>query len=225
MKIEGEEWDNLAGSAANRSNVYGLLAIIYIKEPTTDLLRRIKDPQLLGVFSNLGISFDEEFLDRPEEELLETLAVEYAALFLGPGKHISPHESVHRNDSEGGMLWSADTVKVKEFIESSGFAYQSDYSGLPDHIGVEFHFMHEVTGQEARAWREKKRDEGLRCLEIEKKFIKEHIMKWVPAFCDKVIKFSEHSFYREMALLTKNFVEFEVENMDSPLSRSATLEP
>ena len=109
-----------------RSNVYGLLARMYRSEVTPDFLPRVRDPQFLGVLRGLGASIGEEFFQRPEEEVLEDLAVEYTRLFLGPGRHIPPYESVHheRNDGDWGRLWGADTVAVKAFIEAAGLAYQ-----------------------------------------------------------------------------------------------------
>jgi TorA maturation chaperone TorD len=44
---------------------------------------------------------------------------------------------------------------------------------------------------------------------MEKMFIEEHLIKWVPVFCDRIISEAELSFYREIAKVTKNFMEFE----------------
>ncbi|GBE05880.1 hypothetical protein BMS3Abin10_01521 [bacterium BMS3Abin10] len=52
---------------------------------------------------------------------------------------------------------------------------------------------------------------------MEKKFIEEHLLKWIPIFCDKVITWAELPFYREMAKLTKFFIEFENEGKDKYL--------
>ena len=197
--------------ARQRSNVYGLLATVYRQEVTSGLLQQIKDPQFLGVLSALGIQLGDDFFQKHEGELLEDMAVEYTRLFLGPGKHISPHESVHhqRNDAEQGQLWGQSTVEVKRFIESSGLDYRSEYRGLPDHISVELEFMQQVTLREEQAWREEDKDQALYCLKIEKKFIEEHLIRWIPIFCEKVIREAELPFYREMAALTRNFMEFE----------------
>ncbi len=93
--------------AGQRSAVYGFLAMVFRKELTSDLLDRIKDPAFGQVLSDLGVNLGDEFHAKPKEELLEDLAVEYTALFLGPGQHISPHESVHheRPDGKWGKLW------------------------------------------------------------------------------------------------------------------------
>ncbi len=212
-KTENQE---MTAVARQRSNVYGLLATVYRQEVTSGLLQQIKDPQFLGVLSALGIQLGDDFFQRNEEELLEEMAVEYTRLFLGPGKHISPHESVHHqgDDAQQGQLWGESTVEVKKSIESSGLDYRSEYRGLPDHISVELEFMQQVTLQEEQAWREEDKDGALYCLKIEKKFIEEHLIRWIPIFCEKVIREAELPFYREMAALTKSFIEFENKEID-----------
>lgn len=202
--------------ARQRSNVYGLLASVYRQEVNADLLHQVKDPQFLGVLSDLGIQLSSDFLQRPEEELLDELAVEFAGLFLGPGGHISPHESVHhqRSGGQSGLLWGESTAEVKRFIESTGLSYDPEYKGLPDHISVELEFMQQLTLREEQAWRDEDEDGALDCLKTEKKFIEEHLVRWVPAFCDNVIKEAELPFYREMAALTKNFIEFDREEVE-----------
>jgi TorA maturation chaperone TorD len=202
--------------ARQRSNIYGLLASVYRQEVTADLLHQVKDPQFLGVLSDLGVQLRSDFLQKPEEELLDDLAVEYAGLFLGPGGHISPHESVHhqRGDGHSGLLWGESTAEVKKFIESTGLSYDSEYTGLPDHISVELEFMQQLTLREEEAWKEEDKDGATNCLKIEKKFLEEHLIRWIPIFCEKVIELAELPFYREMAALTKNFIEFDRKDMD-----------
>ena len=201
--------------ARQRSNVYGLLASVYRQEVNADLLHQVKDPQFLGVLSDLGIQLSSDFLQRPEEELLDELAVEFAGLFLGPGGHISPHESVHHQKGDGsGLLWGESTAEVKRFIESTGLSYDPEYKGLPDHISVELEFMQQLTLREEQAWRDEDEDGALDCLKTGKKFIEEHLVRWVPAFCDNVIKEAELPFYRKIAALTKNFIEFERQEVE-----------
>ncbi|MBI5049424.1 MAG: molecular chaperone TorD family protein [Nitrospirae bacterium] len=211
MKNKNAKLKDMAETARQRSNIYGLLATIYHKEPTKELLRQIKEPTFLDVLSEQGIQLGDDFLQRDEDELINDLAVEYTRLFLGPGKHISPHESVHheRGDGDWGRFWGKDTVLVKKFIETAGLEYKSEFTGMPDHISVELEFMQKLTEREAQAWEENDDNGALYCLKIEEKFIREHLIKWVPIFCDKVIKETTLSFYKEMAKLTKSFIEFE----------------
>jgi TorA maturation chaperone TorD len=217
-----EKLKDMAGMARHRGNVYSLLAATFSGEPSAAFIRQIKDPKFRGALSGAGVEFEEEVLNQPEDKLIEDLAIEYTRLFLGPGKHISPHESVHheRDDGDWGRLWGADTVAVKKFIESAGLEYKTEYTGLPDQISVELEFMQQVTNREARAWEAKDSKGALYCLKMEKKFMDEHLAQWIPIFCDKVISEAELPFYREMAKLTKNFVKFEQEELGKKLLKT-----
>jgi TorA maturation chaperone TorD len=211
-------------NASQRSIIYGFLAMVYQKELTPELLRQIKDPQLKGVLSDLGVKIGDEFFTRPEEELLEELAVEYTRLFLGPGKHISPHESIHheRGDADWGRHWGADTVKFKKFVETLGLKFKDEnrLTRIPDHISVEFEMMQKVIEKEAEEWEKGSKEGALYILKAEKMFIEDHLIQWIPQFCEKVISVAEQSFYREMAKITKSFVEYEKENIDTYIAEA-----
>jgi len=209
----------MAETAVARSQVYGLLAMIFRAEPTEALLQTWKNPQVLSVFSELGIALGKEFYQKSEKALVEELAVEYARLFLGPSEPISPHESVH-NEMDGGdwgALWGPETVKVKRFIESAGLEYTPDYTGIPDHISVELEFLQKLSMRESAAWAEGDTEGALYGLKMEKMFIQDHLFKWVPLFCDKIIAKANMPFYREMAKVTKGFLEFDKEKIDEYL--------
>ena len=216
-RIGDREREERTAMTRQRSHVYGFLAAVYRQEITADLLGQIKDPRFLGVFSDLGVDLSSDFFKKSEKALLDDLAVEYARLFLGPGRHISPHESVHhiKPDEQDSQLWGKTTVEVKKFIESTGLQYRSEYRGLPDHISVELEFMEHMILQEARAWGEEDRDGVLDCLNMEKAFMDQHLICWIPGFCEKIIREAEIPFYGEMAALTNNFIEFEKEALES----------
>ena len=44
-------------------------------------------------------------------------------------------------------------------------------------------------------------------------FIEEHLMRWIPIFCEKIMGEAALPFYRGMAEMTKNFIEFEKEDL------------
>jgi len=207
---------NSAPLANFRSTIYGFLAAIYRQEVSSDLLQQIKDPRFLGVFTQLGIELNNGFFKKPEKELLDALAVEYARLFLGPGKHVSPHESVHhkRDDGQWGQLWGESTAEVKKIIESSGLEYKTEYTGIPDHISVELEFMQQVVMREEQAWQDDDKATARLCQENEKKFVDEHLFGWIPDFCEKVVTEADLPFYREMAKLTRTFIEFEKQELN-----------
>ncbi|GMQ79591.1 MAG: molecular chaperone TorD family protein [Thermodesulfobacteriota bacterium] len=214
--MDSTEKQSSKDMADHRSNIYGLLALVYRQEVTPDLLHQVKDPRFLRVFTDLGVEGVEAFLQNSEEKLIEDLAVEYARLFLGPGKHISPHESVHhqREDGDWGTLWGASTVDVKKFIEATGLGYEAGYKGMPDHISVEFEFMAALARREVQAWFEGDEASARSCVAVQKKFLEEHLIQWIPDFCEKVIRHAELPFYRAVAELTRGFIEFEIEELN-----------
>lgn len=213
---------DMAELAEQRSAVFGFLARVFRKELTSSLVDRIKEPAFKQVLSDLGVNLGDEFYAQAEEELLEDLAIEYTRLFLGPGKHLSPHESVHheRDDGKWGQLWGDSTVEVKKFVEGLGLEYKKSDTSIPDHISVEMEMMQKLILRERLAWDEDKADDALYCLKAERMFVEDHLIKWVPQFCSKVEAEAEMTFYREMAKVTRSFIELEKESIDAYVSET-----
>ncbi len=208
---------DMAETATARANVYALLAAVFRAEPSSSFLTRLKDPEILGAFEALGLSLGDEFRDSPNEKLREDLAVEFTRLFLGPGGHVSPHESLHTERASGGNadLWGPETVEVKRFMEAAGLAVDDSFTGMPDHICVEMEFMQQLTTKETEAWTEADEEFATNILKIERRFYDEHLSRWVARFCDKVIETSEHPFYQGIAEVTKGFLEYEGRNLQA----------
>ena len=83
---------------------------------------------------------------------------------------------------------------------------------------AEFDFMKEAAGREAQAIEEKDWEGALYCQQMEKKFISDHLVKWIPEFCEKVITQAEISFYADLADVTKKFITLEFEEIDESIS-------
>ncbi len=200
-----------------RTNTYGFLSIVYLQEPTKEFIKLLRESNILNVLNKSGLCFDEQITNDGGDNFLNDLILEYTRLFIGPGKHISPYESVYRDNEDA--LWSETTVEVKRFIESSGLEYSCNWSGLPDHIGVELELMQRLTCYEKEAWaREDDKETAIRCLEFERKFVDEHLSQWVPVFCDKVKEETRTAFYGEIAELTRQFINFDSKLIDRNLS-------
>ncbi|MEE8343324.1 MAG: molecular chaperone TorD family protein [Gammaproteobacteria bacterium] len=198
--------------ALARSGVYGFLASIYRDPPSKGFLEKVANPSFLSALSDIGIDLSPDSIGLSNEHAVRDLAVEFTGLFIGPGKHISPHESVHRKNEDGG-LWGRSTADVKYFIQRSGYKYRQEFNGLPDHISVELEFMGSISGQEADGWSRKEAQMIKGTQQIQKTFLFEHLLNWLPQFCSKVTEAAELPYYRGMAMLTSRFMEFEVEEL------------
>lgn len=197
----------LGGLARQRSRVYSLLSRIYGSEPTQEFLEGLRNPQLSEALAAIGLEFRQDFENRILEELADELAVEYARLFIGPGKHIYPYESAY-NCGKAGPHSDAGT-RVKNIIESLGLQYRADFRDNPDHISVELELMARIAAEEAGAWDKDEFKKAAAFLELEERFVNEHLIKWVPEFAEKVIEAAVLSFYRETAELTREYIIFE----------------
>ena len=220
----GTARNKMADDAKARSKVYGLLAAIFRAEPSEEFIKELKTAVLSDILSDMGVSLGDEFYKNSSSLLTEGLAVEYTRLFIGPGSHISPYESVFVDvDGSEGGLWGEKTVEVKKFIETAGFDYQPEFSGLPDHIGAELEFMQKLGETEARLRSEGEAERADWCLGVQKKFVDEHLSKWAPDFCDTVIEKAEMPFYAEMAKVMRSFIEFECDSLAASETNSVPL--
>lgn len=201
--------------AALRTNIYGLLSRIFICEVDARFLEELRQQKFINILKELGVDLGQAFLEQPIEEQLEDLAVEYTRLFLGPGKHLSPHESVYtgtfsgQRDSKQGLLWGAATVKVNEFMEKAGYQLAYDYPGIPDHLGIELGLMQQLAKREEAAWQTGDIDRAAKSVAQQDYFLREHILKWVPQFCQQVATETVNDFYRVMAKLTQELIAFD----------------
>ena len=213
----------MSEEADKRSHLYSFLSLIFEKEMSPEFLQEIREPGMLNTFSEMGITLEKTSADANKKEELEELKSEYTRLFLGPGKHISPHESVHRSDeSGGGLLWGKSTVEFKQFVEWLGLKFSKDYRGIPDHVSVELECMQKLIERETEAWKAGDDQMALQCLNKERWFIKEHLFMWIPGFCNRVIETASLPFYREMSMLMKEWLDIDSKHIDLVLEQTVS---
>ena len=106
MSTSTMEKMNTAAMARQRSDIYGLLAMVYRQEVNSEFLEQIKDPRFLGVLSDLGIQFDDDFLQKPEKELLEDL-------YLNQGLSVRECAEKLGLPSHGGISWRLKKFGIK----------------------------------------------------------------------------------------------------------------
>lgn len=202
--------ENKSKTCEERSELYSFLAGIYSKEPTKELIETLGREKSQSVIKELGFSFGKNIQETNVDSYVDELVLEYTRLFIGPGKHISPNASVWCESSES--LWTETTVWVKELIESAGLEYNDSWHGMPDHIGIEFEFMSKLILYESSARKNSDTEQITMSVQLEKKFVHDHLIKWVPLFCDKIIEKTDVSFYSEIAQFTKKFIENEAQH-------------
>jgi putative dimethyl sulfoxide reductase chaperone len=214
-----ETHQDLASTAIERSNLYGLLADVFHSEPTPELLDFICSEDFTQAAQDMGVDFGEDLYNQPQPETLEQLAIEYTRLFLGPGKHISPHESVQLKKS-AHLLWGEETAVVKQFMLDAGFEAPEDGGIFPDHISIELMFMSWLTSNEAQAWADGDLEQASRSLDWQHGFVSRHLSKWVAEFCRKIREQADYPFYREFSEILRSFVSGEKKDIRDRSSSS-----
>ncbi|MCU7846120.1 MAG: molecular chaperone TorD family protein [Candidatus Thiodiazotropha sp. (ex Monitilora ramsayi)] len=204
------DWKKLADIARSRATIYGLLTAVFREVPTEALIEELRGPRFSGALSEMGMDLGDDFYVAPTSTIVDQMTVEFTRLFIGPGQHISAHESIFVDlDGGRGGLWGPKTVEVKKFIETTGLEYATQYTGLPDHVSVELEFMQRLASLEAEKWGRGDRQGAEYCLSVQRLFLEQHLLSWLPVFCDQVILQAELPFYLAMAELTKDYMTFE----------------
>ncbi len=212
--IKGEQTpETQARMAGARNGLYAFLAAIFRQEMTDKLLQSVLEPEFLNTLVAFGVQVSSFASLKPDQASVDKLVQDYTRLFMGPGTHVSPYESVHLGGAGGG-LWGPETTAVKKFIEASGFVYDESFHGLPDHISVELEYMDHMTRLEAKAWEDGDRDQAENCRLFQKGFLSEHLCRWSGKFSDKVQETASGTFYGEMAALMRDFVEAEFRDLN-----------
>jgi TorA maturation chaperone TorD len=205
-----DELDDLSSAAVARarSGLYRLLARIFRSEPDGNLLDEIGRPPLGPALAEAGVETGTILPQRLEGEPVERLCEEFARLFLGPGKHVSPHESVQLKRGSG-VLWGEETAVVKRFIEAAGFDYDETYHGIPDHVSVELEFLGHLSAREADAIAAGETRTRLAVVDWQHLFISRHVGRWVDEFSRRVAEQAEFPFYPAFARLVSRFLATE----------------
>ena len=166
-----------------RAEIYRLFAGIFMKEPSEELMLQLKEMFLM------------KFEDSPEE-----IRMDFVNIFLSPDNRLIPCESLY-NYSLGDRprLWGRAAAEVQEFYGAAGLVMGEEMSLMPDHISMEMLFMSYLI------------ENGLS--ELQWKFLDEHLVKWIPEYCDEVRRHAGTVFYKEVANVLKEFILSEHELM------------
>ena len=216
--------DELARSAIERSRLYGLLATVFRREPSAEFLCQMKTPEMMVALAGAGIDLGEEFETERFADIAENLAIEYTRLFLGPGKHISPHESVQLKRGSG-ILWGQETVAVRKTYRAAGFDIGETETDIPDHLSVELDFLALLAKEEAQAWEQKDQELTAKSLHLQHGFISRHLGKWAAGFCAKVKEEADFAFYPAFAELLRGYLSGEKSEIAKRLNLIDVNEP
>ena len=140
---------------------------------------------------------DLEFIRRDlelksNEPALEILG-DFNSLLRYPGGKLQPLESLFTG---AGDIDVAGVVS--EFYARAGLTIVEEFEAPPDHLSLELLFIGYLVETER--------------LDIIENFLAEHIMNWVPYYCEELKRQARTLFYGEIADITKNFLQNEYDS-------------
>lgn len=177
-----------------------LLSSMYLCRPTREAVESWKtllSEDLPEFMSNLKKAVYK--IDIDSEKELEDLLWEYTRLFLGPYKlSCPPWESVYTSSKRLMMQDAFD--EVKDLYGEAGLTINSP-EFMHDHVGMELNFMSVLynkidNGSESR----------LQYKDIAKRFLNEHLFKWIPQFTQDMETATDFPIYKALAQATSDFI-------------------
>ena len=119
-----------------------------------------------------------------------------------------PYETLFGNDHV--FAQSHVMGDIAGFYKAFGVELSKDIHERLDHLSVEFEFMHFLTYKESYS----RCHDGVEKTEIvvdaQKKFVKNHIGRWVPLFCRMLAKKADAGLFKIMADCMSEWMDFEV---------------
>ena len=186
-----------------RAELYGLLARLWIGPPDDALLTQFRvavteAPQPGG------------FLEAPWQALVASMratspqaaAGEYDALFGGVGK---PEVFLYGSFYLAGFLNEKPLAQLREDLAALGLERDETRGETEDHIACVFEVMRYLIAGE---------DAAVSNLAQQRRFFRAHVQPWVESLLDAVQAQPRALLWRDIAVLTRAFVEVETQGFD-----------
>lgn len=218
MTLKTEEMIELAKS---RKEMYYFLTVAFTYQTIKDIVRMIKDKTLLAQLPDEGEGFKllrkfvEEKSKQSAAKIQDELEIEHTGLFVVPNKKFRPYESFYIKASTEGLSGDLSLVggpitkQVEKIYKKVGAEFTKNNDEIADYIGLEFEFLHILCAKEEEAWQRGEKETALKCLQLEREFLQEHVAKWVSEFCDDLYEKAKLEFFKAIALITKEYIEIE----------------
>ncbi|MBE3598445.1 MAG: molecular chaperone TorD family protein [Limnochordaceae bacterium] len=208
-----------------RLAAYQLLSQVFLDEPDPRWLRGLAQSRALRAFPlaranaevEQGTALAAGYLEQPEslsEEGLDRLRWDYTRLFIGPARlPAPPWESAYLTEER--LLFAEPTLAVRRAYLQYALVPRHFPHEADDHVGLELEFMARLAelSLERFGRSSRKRDPEAagatagapypQLLHDQQRFLREHLMRWIPRFTLDVEKAASTDFYRGMAMVLR----------------------
>jgi TorA maturation chaperone TorD len=200
-----------------RASVYELLSRIFLVEVDPPFLDYLRQADFSIHVDNAdlteGYALLRTFQRNIDERTLLDLAVDYVRAFIGSGQSgdsaAYPYESVYTSPDHLIMQDARD--EVLDHYRQEGMGKPDSFPDPEDHVALELSFMAHLNRRALELFESGQDREAIAYLEKQRHFLEEHLLTWVPKFCDDVPRFAQGDLYLGVAKVTRGFLAVEKE--------------
>ena len=157
---------------------------------------------------------------KERKKLLTDLAIEYASLFVNPGQQVGrqrvlPWESGYFTNPP--QMYGPPYHEVIAAFRMVGFEKPKEYTEAEDHIALELEFMAHLARLTTASIENGNVDFALGYLKLQKEFLKDHLLRWVGKFSEKLMQNSEKrevDFYFALGMMLESFIKLDDQTVD-----------
>jgi len=198
----------------NRIELYALISRLMLMEVDDEFLHVIESNEdILNLFPNFKEWKKREELSK-KEMIEQHLNVDFTNLFL---LHLVPYESFYTRDDQ--MIESGSDNPLIDLYNALDFKVETKEARVvsADHIGVELEFMYMLSQALLKAFEAEDEVGMIELLEVQKGFLKDHLLNWAPMYLINMKKESRTPIYHDGAELALEFMLSDFEYINSQL--------
>ncbi len=207
--------EQLKQELENRIALYALISRLMITEVDENFLETIEnDEQLINLFPNYK-NWSKRKEHTTKELIEEYYNVDYTNLFL---MHLVPYESFYVRDDQ--MIDSGGGNPVIELYDALDFKVELEKARVVsgDHIGVELEFMYMLCKAQLKALEADDKAGICELFQIQKGFMKDHILEWATMFLINAKRESRTPLYHDGTELTLEYLLSDYEYINEHLA-------
>lgn len=188
-----------------RAGLYAFLSRMFLEEPPRELAwdianGRFRLPDCPNEDFAEGARLIGKFMEEGKDaaKVHNELCSEYTRLFVGPAPVMFPYESRYID----GSMMAKSLLRVKKEYRRAGLVRAKGFHEPEDHISAELAFMGYLCGSgNSQA--------------AQRDFLDNHLLRWVPGFCDELFRNSSSDFFRGIGKLTRGFLALEKDSLEN----------
>lgn len=203
-------------TALARAGLYNVLAATFAGPPTDEVVHGLRDGGAIEALIAKGIGGED--LRRwahtlPEKDVASELTEAFSQVFVRSGaRSAALLESAYRegpsdgSEAAGGMSHGAAAEAVVAAYQRAGLVVGGEGPATPQHLSVEFQFLHHCAACEAAAWADADPLGAEIYRNHQAAFVVQHLGVWIDLFAERLSQVGAHPYYRAMAELGARFL-------------------